>query len=50
MMFISKGKTTCFDPYGHIQVLTTFLLKDFYIIRLNHVVMLRSHHNFMCFC
>jgi len=34
---------------GHIQVLTTFLLKEFYIICLNRVVMLRSHHHFTCF-
>jgi len=34
---------------GHLQVLTTFLLKEFYIICLNRVVMLRSHHHhFMC--
>jgi len=35
---------------GHLQVLTTFLLKEFYVICLNHVVMLRSHHHFTCFC
>jgi len=35
---------------GHLQVLTTFLLKEFYIICLNRVVMLRSHHHFTCFC
>jgi len=35
---------------GHLQVLTTFLLKKFYIICLNRVVMLRSHHHFTCFC
>jgi len=31
---------------GHLQVLTTFLLKEFYIICLNRVVMLRSHRRF----
>jgi len=35
---------------GHLQVLTTFLLKEFYIICVNRVVMLRSHHHFTCFC
>jgi len=35
---------------GHHQVLTAFLLKEFYIICLNRVVMLRSHHHFACFC
>jgi len=35
---------------GHLQVLATFLLKEFYIIYLNHVVMIRSHHHFTCFC
>jgi len=35
---------------GHLQVLTTFLLKEFYIMCLNRVVMLRSHHHFTCFC
>ena len=35
---------------GHHQVLTTFLLKEFYIICLNRVVMLRSHHHFTCVC
>jgi len=34
---------------GHVQVLTTFLLKEFYIICLSRVVMLRCHH-FTCFC
>jgi len=35
---------------GHLHVLTTFLLKEFYIICLNRVVMLRSVHYFTCFC
>jgi len=35
---------------GHLQIWTTFLLKEFYIICLNRVVMLRSHHDFTCFC
>jgi len=34
---------------GHLQVLTTFLLQEFYIIWLNRVVMLKPHH-FTCFC
>jgi len=33
----------------HLQVLTTFLLKQFYIICLNRVVMLRFQHHFTCF-
>ena len=32
---------------GHLQVLTTFLLKDFYITCLDRVVMFRSHHHFI---
>ena len=35
---------------GRLQVLTTFLLKEFYIISLNRVVMLRSHHHFTFTC
>jgi len=35
---------------GHIQVLTTFLLKELYIVCLNSVVMLRYHHQFTCIC
>jgi len=34
---------------GHLLVLTTFLLKEFYIICIHRVVMLRSHHHFACF-
>ena len=34
---------------GHLQVLTTFLLKEFYIICLNRVVMLRSDHHLCAF-
>jgi len=34
---------------GYHQVLTTCLLKEFYIICLNCVVMLRSHHHFSDF-
>jgi len=49
MVFISNGKNLHVSAYsGHLQVLTTFLLKQFYIIWLNRVVMLRSHH-FTCF-
>ena len=51
MVFISNGKKLHVSAYsGHFQVLTNFLLKEFYIIWLNRVVMLRSHHNFTCFC
>jgi hypothetical protein len=32
---------------GHLQVLTTFLLKEFYIICLNRVLTLRSHHHYL---
>ena len=50
MVFISNGKKLHVSAYsGHLQVLTTFLLKQFYMICLNHVVMLRSHH-FTCIC
>jgi len=39
MVFISNGKKLHVSAYsGHLQVLTTFLLKEFYIIRLNRVV------------
>jgi len=49
MVFITNGKKLYVSAYsGHLQVLTTFLLKEFYIICLNRVVMLRSHH-FTCF-
>jgi len=51
MVFISNGEKLHVSAYsGHLQVLTTVLLKEIYIIRLNRVVMLRSHHNFTCFC
>ena len=50
MVFISNGKKLHVSAYsGHLQVLTTFLLKEFYIICLNRVVILRSHHHFTCF-
>jgi len=31
---------------GHHKVLATFLLQELYIIRLNRVLMLRSHHHY----
>ena len=48
MLFNSYGKKKQqVSAYsGHLQVLKTFLLKEFYIICLNRVVMLRSHHHF----
>ena len=49
MVFISNGKLYVSAYSGHLQVLTTFLLKEFYIICLNRMVM-RSHHHFTCFC
>ena len=50
IVFISNGRKIHVSAYSsHLQVLTTFLLKEFYIICLNRVVMLRSH-NFTCFC
>ena len=50
MVFISNGKKLHVSAYsGHLQVWSTFLLKEFYIICLNSVVMLRSHY-FTCFC
>ena len=49
-MFISSRKKLHVSAYsGHLQVSTTFLLKEFYIICLNRVVMLQSHHHFTCF-
>jgi len=45
MVFISNEKLHVSAYSGHLQVLTTFLLKEFYIICLNRVVMLRSHHH-----
>jgi len=48
MVFITNGKKLHVSAYsGHLQGLTTFLLKEFYIICLNCVVMLRSHHHFI---
>jgi len=47
---ISNGKNYVSPYSGYLQVLTTFLLKEFYIICLNRMVMLRSHHHFTCFC
>jgi len=41
-------KTTCFCLYQPSSGLTTFLLKEFYIICRN--VMLRSYHHSTCFC
>jgi len=46
MVFINMEKLHVSAYSGHLQVLTTFLLKEFY----NRVVMLRSHHRFTCFC
>jgi len=47
MMVLISNKELHVSAYcGHLQVLTTFLLKEFYIICLNCVVMLRSHHHF----
>ena len=51
MVFISNGKNLHVSACsGHRRVLTTFLLKEFYIICLNRVVMLRYHHDFTGFC
>ena len=47
MVFIGREKLHVSAYSGHFQVLTTFLLKEFYIICLNRVVMLRYHH-FTC--
>ena len=46
MVFIGNGKLHVSAYSGHLQFLTIFLLKQFYITRLNRVVMLRSHHQF----
>jgi hypothetical protein len=48
LVFISNGKKHVSAYSGHHQVLTTFLLKGFYITCLNRVVMLRSHHHLTC--
>ena len=50
MVFIGNGKLQVSAYSGHRKVLTTFLLKELYIICLNRVVKLRSHHHFTCFC
>ena len=50
MVFISNGKIHVSPYSGHLQVLTTFLLKEFYTICLIRVVMLRPHHNFTLLC
>ena len=50
MVFISNRKRHVSAYGGHLKVLTTFFLKEFYIICLNRVVMLRYHHRFTCFC
>jgi hypothetical protein len=49
MLFISNGKLHVSAYSGHHQVLTIFLLKEFYIICLNRVAMLRSHHHLRAF-
>jgi len=39
MVFISNGKKLRVSAYsGYLQVLTTFLLKEFYIICLNRIL------------
>jgi len=44
VVFIINGKKLHVSTYsGHLQVSTTFLLKEFYIICLNRVVMLRYY-------
>ena len=50
MVFISKEKLHVSACSGHLQVLTTFLIKEFYIICLNRVVMLRSHLHSAFYC
>jgi len=42
MVFTRNGKVHVSAYGGHHQVLTTFLLEEFYIICLNHVAMLIS--------
>jgi len=48
-VFIGNGKLHVSAYSGHHQVLTTFLLKEFYIICLNCVAMSRSHHHLCVF-
>ena len=49
IVFLAMEKLHVSAYSGHIQVLTTFLLKEFYIICLNGMVILSSHHHFTCF-
>ena len=49
MVFISNEKPHVSAYSGHHQVLTTLLLLEFYIICLNRVAMLRSHHHLRAF-
>ena len=46
MVLISKGKIHVSAYSDHHQVLTTFLLQELYIICINCVAMLRSHHSY----
>ena len=49
MVFVSSGKLHVSACNNHHQVLTTFLLKEFYVICLNRVAMLRAHHHLLAF-
>jgi len=49
VVFISNGKLHVLAYSSHHQVLTAYLLKEFYMICLNCVVMLRSHRHLRAF-
>jgi len=48
LLAMEKLHVSAYSDY--LQVLATFLLKDFYIICVSRVVMLRSRRHFACFC
>jgi hypothetical protein len=45
MVFISNRKLHVSAYSGHHHVLTTFLLEELYIIRINRVSKLKPHHH-----
>ena len=50
MVFINNVKLYVLAYSGHLQVLTTFFLKEFRIICPNRVVKLRSQNHFTFLC
>ena len=49
MVFISNGKATCFGLWRPSSGFHKFFAKEFYIICLNRVAILRSHHHLRTF-